>query len=242
MFAAALATRTAALWQEALRDELIELSKPEQSALLKALLVHDATKRAAIDWLRKHVSDTPASPFNVEQWIAHFLGHGLANTLPPQPPRPGSVRFFHTGRLVPGDGDRFAIELPQQLLEHEGRQFMTLTLAWFSPTANTGTGYRKVQLWPDISKRNPLGLRSRALDREAIAEGTLWHEHFESLPRSRRGKCDTLRITLNARDVIMNIDARHKPLAYALIVTLGTEPSLPLKALFQQQNDSKGLF
>ena len=137
-----------------------------------------------------------------------------------------------------GEADRFVIELPKQLLAHEGRKHMTISVAWFSPLSNTGTGYRRVQLWPDISKRNPLGLRSRALDREAIAEGTLWHEHFESLPRSRRSKGDALRITLNARDVIAAKNDRHKPLSYALVVTLGTEPSLPLTALFKQQEQN----
>jgi hypothetical protein len=225
--ATALAARVGARLQAYLPGEL---GRQARAVATKALLVHDGQRQAETAHVREQMAsgaDEAAPTAELPAWLNAYMGFGRTNEARLLKRLQQGALAMYTGTLTPGGGDAFTLPLPKACFTPNLQVRLQVTLAWFAPIEPRGGAYQRAQLWFALPRQNPLNLAVAQPDRRPLRRSTIWHETYSGQP-SPEAAGQPLRCSVNSR-LTHRQDAGAGPLPYALILSLASEPELPLR-------------
>lgn len=220
--AAALATRAAAkIYEvvETIRNENPGIIQNEQVAvLIKALLVHGASRESADRLLEKHLR-TKANPRQFKLFSSKFIGYGYPNIDKVLACTEQRATVIGCGFIKEKQVHEYRFPLPPSLANTTEWRRLTITLAWFTPVNPNHRYLRKAKLFFEPPKNvDELQLTRQQSDHRQVQRGTVQHEILESKKVSDYQEGDELVIPVQC-----NADATDRldeEIPYALTVTL----------------------
>ncbi len=220
--ASALASRAAAkIYEviESIKEENPNTIQDEQVAvLIKALLVHGASREGAGRILQQHLK-TKFNSRQFKQFSSKFIGYGypdIEKVLACTEQRATVIGCdFIKEKLV----HEYRFPLPPSLSNSNEWRRLTITLAWFSPVNPNHRYLRKAKLFFSPPKKaDNLQLERKESDHNQVQRGTIQHEILESKKVSDYQDGEELVISVQC-----NADATDRldeEIPYALTVTL----------------------
>ena len=219
--ATALATRAAAKIYETI--EQIRQINPEKileeqvSILIKALLVHGASKGDAYPILEQHLKEL-SPPKKWKEFASKFLGYGEVDIERVLSCTEQRATVIGCGTLTQRQKHEYRFPLPPSLANENTWRRLTITLAWFSPINSNHRNFRQAALNFSPPNDDLLNLVRHEADHNQVKRGTVQHEILESKRVSDYQEGDYLVIPVQCRpDAIENLD---EEIDYALVVTL----------------------
>ncbi|MGZ3814775.1 MAG: S8 family peptidase [Mucilaginibacter sp.] len=233
--AAALATRAAAkIYEvvETIRNENPGIIQNEQvSILIKALLVHGASRETADRLLEKHLR-TKANSRQFKQFSSKFIGYGYPNIEKVLACTEQRATVIGCGFIKEKQVHEYRFPLPHSLANSPEWRRLTITLAWFSPVNPNHRYLRKAKLFFEPPKKSgELQLERQQSDHNQVQRGTVQHEILESQKVSDYQEGDELVIPVQC-----NADATDRldeEIPYALCVTLEVKEGVNI-AIYQE--------
>ena len=219
--ATALATRAGAKIYETI--EQIRQMYPEKiaesqvSILIKALLVHGASKGDAYDTCEEHLKEF-AQPRKWKEFASKFLGYGEVDIERVLSCTEQRATVIGCGTLTLRQKHEYRFPLPPSLANENTWRRLTITLSWFSPINTNHRNFRKAALHFSPPNDDLLNLKRSEADHNQVKRGTVQHEILESERVSDYQDGDFLVIPVQCRpDAIEILD---EDIDYALVVTL----------------------
>lgn len=219
--ATALATRAAAKIYETI--EQIRQLNPEKipeeqvSILIKALLVHGASKGDAYPIFEEHLKGL-SPPRKWKEFASKFLGYGEVDVERVLSCTEQRATVIGCGTLTQRQKHEYRFPLPPSLANENTWRRLTITLAWFSPINSNHRNFRKAALHFSPPNDELLNLQRSEADHNQVKRGTVQHEILESERVSDYQEGDYLVVPVQCRpDAIENLD---EEIDYALVVTL----------------------
>lgn len=220
--ATALATRAGAkIYEviETIRNENPDAIKDEQVAvLIKALLVHGASRNQADELLQKHLK-TKENSSQFKQFSSKFIGYGNANIDKVLACTQQRATVIACNSISEKQVHQYRFPLPPCLALSPHWRRLTITLAWFSPINSNHRYLRQAKLFFEPPKKeDALVLERQESDYNQVKRGTVQHEVLESDKVSDYQDGDELVIAVQCNaDAIDRLD---EIIPYALTVTL----------------------
>ena len=224
--AAALVSRTAA----ALYDVLSELRRDPGGALLdtvppavwlKALVVHAADWGPGAETLERSLK-TNANSRHFKEYMTRFLGYGAIDGQRVAECTPFRVTALSGGTLSAEQSHIHRFPLPPALSGVRGWRRLKATLAWFTPVRPSYQAWQQADLWFEPT-RDPLRLRRRQADWQAVRRGTVQHEVLEGEEAAAFVDGDNLEIQVSCRSEAGTMEDQ---VPYALALTLEVDPDV----------------
>lgn len=220
--ATALASRAAAKIYEVIeiiRNENPEVIQNDQVAvLIKALLVHGASRESADTELQKHLK-TSTNSRQFKSFSSKFIGYGYPNIDKVLACTEQRATVIGCGFIKERQVHEYRFPLPPSLAISNLWRRLTITLAWFTPINSNHRYLRKAKLFFEPPKKSDkLHLERKESDHNQVQRGTIQHEILESRKVSDYQDGDELVITVQC-----NADATDRldeEIPYALTVTL----------------------
>lgn len=220
--AVALASRSAAKIYEVIeiiRNETPGVIQDNQVAvLIKALLVHGASREAADNLLEKHLR-TKANSRQFKQFSSKFIGYGYPNIDKVLACTEQRATVIGCGFIKEKQVHEYRFPLPPSLANSTVWRRLTITLAWLTPVNPGHRNLRKAKLFFGPPKKSDeLQLERQQSDHNQVQRGTVQHEILESKKVSDYQEGDELIIPVQC-----NADATDRldeEIPYALTVTL----------------------
>lgn len=236
--AAALATRAAAkIYEvvETLRNENPGIIQNEQVAvLIKALLVHGASREAADRLLEKHLKNK-ANSRQFKQFSSKFIGYGYPNIEKVLACTEQRATVIGCGFIKEKQVHEYRFPLPPSLANSAEWRRLTITLAWFTPVNPNHRYLRKAKLFFEPPKKSDeLQLERQQSDHNQVQRGTVQHEILESQKVSDYQEGDELVVSVQC-----NADATDRldeEIPYALTVTLEVKEGINI-FIYQEIKD-----
>jgi hypothetical protein len=220
--AAALASRAAAKIYEvvdSIRSENPEVIQDDQVAvLIKALLVHGASRGNADDLLQKHLK-TKTNSRQFKHFSSKFIGYGYPNIDKVLVCTEQRATVIGCGFIKEKQVHEYRFPLPPSLANSNEWRRLTITLAWFTPINANHRYLRKAKLFFEPPKNSDeLQLKRQESDHNQVQRGTVQHEILESKKVSDYQDGDELVIPVQCNaDACDRLD---EEIPYALTVTL----------------------
>jgi len=220
--ASALASRAAAKIYEVIENIKKEnpntIQDEQVAVLIKALLVHGASREGAGRILQQHLK-TKHNSRQFKQFSSKFIGYGypdIEKVLACTEQRATVIGCdFIKEKLV----HEYRFPLPPSLSNLNEWRRLTITLAWFTPINPHHRYLRKAKLFFSPPKKSDnLKLERKDSDHNQVQRGTIQHEILESKGVSDYQDGDELVISVQC-----NADATDRldeEIPYALTVTL----------------------
>jgi len=182
--AVALASRSAAKIYEVIeiiRNENPDVIQDNQVAvLIKALLVHGASREAADILLEKHLK-TKANSRQFKQFSSKFIGYGYPNIDKVLACTEQRATVIGCGFIKEKQVHEYRFPLPPSLANSTEWRRLTITLAWFTPVNPNHRYLRKAKLFFEPPKKSDeLQLERQESDHNQVQRGTVQHEILES--------------------------------------------------------------
>ncbi|OHX34298.1 hypothetical protein BJL95_03915 [Methylomonas sp. LWB] len=204
---------------ESLRRQMPEAIKEDQIAvLIKALLVHGASREGAEDVLDQHLK-TPANSRQFKSYASKFIGYGNANISRVLACTEQRATVIGCGHIGEKQVHEYRFPLPPSLANSKQWRRLTITLAWFTPINPNHRYLRQAKLFFDAPKNtDALGLSRQEAEWNQVRRGTVQHEILESSKVSYYQDGDELVIPVQCNaDAIDKLDEQ---IPYALAVTM----------------------
>lgn len=236
--AVALASRSAARIYEVIeiiRNENPDVIQDNQVAvLIKALLVHGASREAADNLLEKHLK-TKANSRQFKQFSSKFIGYGYPNIDKVLACTEQRATVIGCGFIKEKQVHEYRFPLPPSLANTTEWRRLTITLAWFTPVNPNHRYLRKAKLFFEPPKKSDdLELERQQSDHNQVQRGTVQHEILESKKVSYYQEGDELVIPVQC-----NADATDRldeEIPYALTVTLEVKEGIDILIYQEIQN------
>ena len=228
--AAALASRAAAKIHEvveSIRSENPDVIQDDQVAvLIKALLVHGASRENADDLLQKHLK-TNANSRQFKHFSSKFIGYGYPNIDKVLACTEQRATVIGCGFIKEKQVHEYRFPLPPSLSSSNVWRRLTITLAWFTPVNSNHRYLRKAKLFFEPPKEsNELQLKRQESDHNQVQRGTVQHEILESKKVSDYQDGDELVIPVQCNaDACDRLD---EEIPYALTVTLEVKEGIDI--------------
>lgn len=182
--AAALASRAAAkIYEviESIKNENPDVIQDEQVAvLIKALLVHGASRENADDLLQKHLK-TPTNSRQFKTFSSKFIGYGYPDIEKVLACTEQRATVIGCGFIREKQVHEYRFPLPPSLASENKWRRLTITLAWFTPINSNHRYLRKAKLFfVPPKKTEALALERKESDHNQVQRGTVQHEILES--------------------------------------------------------------
>jgi len=227
--ATALATRAAAKIYETI--EQIRQLNPEKiqegqvSILIKALLVHGASKGDAYSIIEEYLKEL-SPPRKWKEFSSKFLGYGEVNLERVLSCTEQRATVIGCGTLTQRQKHEYRFPLPPSLANENTWRRLTITLAWFTPINSNHRNFRQAALHFSPPNDELLNLQRSEADHNQVKRGTVQHEILESERVSDYQEGDYLVVPVQCRpDAIENLD---EEIDYALVVTLEVREGLEI--------------
>lgn len=220
--AVALASRAAAkIYEviESIKNENPDVIQDDQVAILiKALLVHGASRENADDLLQKHLKNTVNSR-QFKSFSSKFIGYGYPNIEKVLFCTEQRATIIGCDSIKEKQVHEYRFPLPPSLANENKWRRLTITLAWFTPINSNHRYLRKAKLFfTPPKKADALELERQESDYNQVQRGTVQHEILESKKVSDYQDGDELVISIQCNaDACERLD---EEIPYALIVTL----------------------
>ncbi|MEE9326865.1 MAG: S8 family serine peptidase [Cocleimonas sp.] len=147
--ATALATRAAAKIYETIEQirQIYPEKIPEEqvSILIKALLVHGASKGDAYTVFEEHLKSS-SPPRKWKEFASKFLGYGEVNVERVLSCTEQRATVIGCGTLTQRQKHEYRFPLPPSLANENTWRRLTITLAWFSPINSNHRNFRQAAL------------------------------------------------------------------------------------------------
>ncbi|MFA5924338.1 MAG: S8 family peptidase [Methylococcaceae bacterium] len=218
----ALASRAAAKIYEVIeniKNENPDVIQEEQVAvLIKALLVHGASRESADVELQKHLK-TDANSRQFKGFSSKFIGYGYPNIEKVLACTEQRATVIGCGFIKERQVHEYRFPLPPSLANSNLWRRLTITLAWFTPINSNHRYLRKAKLFVEPPKKSDkLQLERKESDHNQVQRGTIQHEILESKKVSDYQDGDELVIPVQCNaDACDRLD---EEIPYALTVTL----------------------
>lgn len=219
--AAALATRTAAIIYESLKEQFdsenmqFEQIEDDIAVLIKALLVHGASWGTISTTLEELLGQHGIDRFK-DRVIPRLIGYGPIDPTRVYECTEQRATLLGINTLTKEKAHVYSVPLPPSLSSKTVRRRLTITLAWFSPVNANDQKYRQAQLWFDPPSEK-LVLRRMNADHNAVRRGTIQHEILEGDRAVPFVDGDILQIKVNCRE---DAGQFNTEVPYALVVSL----------------------
>ncbi|PPD32356.1 MAG: exopolyphosphatase [Methylomonas sp.] len=233
--ATALASRAGAMIYEvieSLRTQMPDAIQGDQIAvLIKALLVHGASKKDVDEVLKQHLKPTP-DPRQLKSFSSKSAGYGHANVSRVLACTEQRATVIGCGHINEKQVHEYRFPLPPSLANEKYWRRLTITLAWFTPINSNHRYLRQAKLFFDAPKNTDvLGLSRQESDWTQVRRGTVQHEILESIKVSDYQDGDELVIPVQCNaDAIDKLDEQ---IPYALAVTLEVKEGVPI-SIYQE--------
>jgi len=231
----ALATRAAAKIYEVIdkiRAENPTAIHNDQTALLiKALLVHGASRQQSDAILEKHLKTS-----QFKQFTSKFVGYGHVNVERVLACTEQRATVIGCGFIQEKQVHEYRFPLPPSLANSNEWRRLTITLAWFTPINPNHRYLRQAKLFFEPPKKaDALNLERQESDHHQVRRGTVQHEILESQKVSDYQQGDELVIPVQCNaDAIERLDVL---IPYGLAVTLEIKEGVPI-AIYQEIENS----
>lgn len=220
--ATALASRAAVKIYEVIeniKNANPDVIQDEQVAvLIKALLVHGASREHADTELQNHLKTT-ANSRQFKGFSSKFIGYGYPNIDKVLACTEQRATVIGCGFIRERQVHEYRFPLPPSLANSNLWRRLTITLAWFTPINSNHRYLRKAKLFFEPPKKSDeLQLERKESDHNQVQRGTIQHEILESKKVSDYQDGDVLVIPVQC-----NADATDRldeEIPYALTVTL----------------------
>lgn len=220
--ATALASRAGAkIYEviESLRTQMPGAIQDDQVAvLIKALLVHGASKKNADEVLKQHLKPTPDAR-QLKNFSSKSTGYGHVNVSRVLACTEQRATVIGCGYIGEKQVHEYRFPLPPSLANSKVWRRLTITLAWFTPINPHHRYLRQAKLFFEAPKKtDPLTLERNESDWNQVRRGTVQHEILESNKVSdyQEGEELVIPVQCNA-DAIDKLD---EDIPYALAVTM----------------------
>ncbi|GGG71680.1 S8 family peptidase [Paenibacillus radicis (ex Gao et al. 2016)] len=219
--AAALATRTAAIIYDSLKEQFdtegttFELIEANVAVLIKALLVHGASWNTIYSSLEQLLGQDRRERFK-DRVVPRLVGYGLVDAYKVYECTEQRATLFGVNTLTKEKAHIYSVPLPPSLSSKTIKRRLTITLAWFSPINSNDQKYRQGQLWFDPPAEE-LALKRVEADWTAVRRGTVQHEILEGDRAMPFVDGDMLQIKVNCREEAGKLNVE---VPYALAVSL----------------------
>jgi hypothetical protein len=219
--ATALASRAAAkIYEviESIKNENPDVIRDEQVAvLIKALLVHGASRKNADNLLQEHLK-TPANSRQFKPFSSKFIGYGYPDIEKVLACTEQRATVIGCGFIKEKQVHEYRFPLPPSLANSNQWRRLTITLAWFTPINSNHRYLRKAKLFFSPPTEKALELTRQESDHHQVQRGTVQHEILESKKVSDYQDGDELVIPVQCNaDACESLD---EEIPYALTVTL----------------------
>lgn len=228
--AAALASRAGAMIYEvieSLRNKMPDSIQDDQVAvLIKALLVHGASRESADDVLEQHLK-TPINSRQFKSYASKFIGYGHVNISRVLACTEQRATVIGCGHIGEKQVHEYRFPLPPGLANSQQWRRLTITVAWFTPINSNHRYLRQAKLFFEAPKKTePLNLERNESDWNQVRRGTVQHEILESSKVSYYQDGDELVIPVQCNaDAIDKLDEQ---IPYALAVTMEVKEGVPI--------------
>jgi len=220
--ATALATRAAAKIYEILdnirADNLEAMQNDQVAVLIKALLIHGASREEADIILERHLKTT-ANSRQFKQFTSKFIGYGHVDVNRVLACTEQRATVIGCGFIEEKQVHEYRFPLPYSLAISQEWRRLTITLAWFTPINPSHRYLRQAKLFFEPPKKaDALSLERQESDHNQVRRGTVQHEILESRKVSYYQQGDELVIPVQCNaDAIDRLDEK---IPYGLAVTL----------------------
>jgi len=182
--ATALASRAAAKIYEVIeniKNANPDVIQDEQVAvLIKALLVHGASREHADTELQNHLKTT-ANSRQFKGFSSKFIGYGYPNIDKVLACTEQRATVIGCGFIKEKQVQEYRFPLPPSLVNSNLWRRLTITLAWFTPINSNHRYLRKAKLFFEPPKKSDeLQLERKESDHNQVQRGTIQHEILES--------------------------------------------------------------
>ena len=182
--ATALASRAAAKIYEVIeniKNANPDVIQDEQVAvLIKALLVHGASREHADTELQNHLKTT-ANSRQFKGFSSKFIGYGYPNIDKVLACTEQRATVIGCGFIRERQVHEYRFPLPPSLANSNLWRRLTITLAWFTPINSNHRYLRKAKLFFEPPKKSDeLQLERKESDHNQVQRGTIQHEILES--------------------------------------------------------------
>lgn len=236
--ATALASRAGAKIYEAIesiRNANPNVIQDEQVAvLIKALLVHGASRENADAELQKHLKN-PAKSRQFKGYSSKFIGYGYPNIDKVLACTEQRATVIGCGNIKEKQVHEYRFPLPTSLANSNEWRRLTITLAWFTPLNPNHRYLREAKLFFEPPKKaDKLQLERQQSDHNQVQRGTVQHEILESKKVSDYQDGDDLVIPVQCNaDACDRLD---EEIPYALTVTLEVKEGINIQ-VYQEIRD-----
>lgn len=236
--ATALASRAAAKIYEVI--ESINNANPnviqdaQAAVLIKALLVHGASRESADAELQKYLKNT-ANSRQFKGYSSKFIGYGYPNIDKVLACTEQRATVIGCGNIKEKQVHEYRFPLPPSLANSNEWRRLTITLAWFTPVNPNHRYLREAKLFFEPpSDSDKLNLKRQESDHHQVQRGTIQHEILESKKVSDYQDGDDLVIPVQCNaDACDRLD---EEIPYALTVTLEVKEGINIQ-IYQEIRD-----
>lgn len=220
--ATALASRAGAMIYEvieSLRAQMPDAIQGNQVAvLIKALLVHGASKKDADEVLKQHLKPTPDAR-QLKNFSSKYTGYGHVNVSRVLACTEQRATVIGCGHIGEKQVHEYRFPLPPSLANSKHWRRLTITLAWFTPINPNHRYLRQAKLFFEAPKKtDALNLERNESDWNQVRRGTVQHEILESSKVSYYQDGDELVIPVQCNaDAIDKLDEQ---IPYGLAVSM----------------------
>ncbi|MCQ8103796.1 S8 family peptidase [Methylomonas sp. SURF-2] len=228
--ATALASRAGAKIYEVidtLRQQTAGAIQENQIAvLIKALLVHSASREGAEEALDQHLK-TPANSRQFKSYASKFIGYGNANISRVLACTEQRATVIGCGHIGEKQVHEYRFPLPPSLANSKQWRRLTITLAWFTPINPNHRYLRQAKLFFEAPKNTDLlGLSRQEAEWNQVRRGTVQHEILESSKVSYYQDGDELVIPVQCNSDA--VDKLDEQIPYALAVTMEVKEGISI--------------
>lgn len=228
--ATALASRAGAMIYEVierLRTQMPDAIQGDQVAvLIKALLVHGASKRDVDEVLKHHLKPAPDAR-QLKSFSSKSAGYGHVNVSRVLACTEQRATVIGCGHIGEKQVHEYRFPLPPSLANSKQWRRLTITLAWFTPINPNHRYLRQAKLFFEAPKKaEALNLERNESDWNQVRRGTVQHEILESSKVSDYQDGDELIISVQCNaDAIDKLDEQ---IPYALAVTMEVKEGISI--------------
>ena len=182
---------------------------------LKALVAHGATWGEAGSILTS-ILRNPGNSRKFKEYVTRLIGYGAVDIGRVMECTARRVTALSGGTLAQDESHIHRIPLPASLSGWRGHRRLTITLAWLSPVNPRHQAWRGGHLWFK-PPNDPLQVKRREADWQAVQRGTLQHEILEGRGADRFVDGANLEIQVSCR---AGAGTLEDDVPYALATTL----------------------
>lgn len=148
------------------------------AVLVKGMLAHSASWPMCLEALDILLSDG-YTPQEHRRIASYFCSGGVLSPSRIAGCEPHRATLLQAAEIKVGDAHAYRIPLPWSLSGKSGWRRIIITTAYMSPVFPSRQNYRGVKLVTQFESADPLSMKRRQLDANAVKKGTVQHEIYD---------------------------------------------------------------